>query len=86
MPDDIIDNVSYQHHYTVQPIQHIEYACKNKLEWREANITKYIARWKHKRGLEDLKKAASYLKCLMYEVEFGVFKTPDDIEKEGYKI
>jgi hypothetical protein len=79
-------SVSSQNHYLAQPIQHIEYACINRLEWREANITKYVARWKHKNGLEDLKKAASYLKCLMYEVEHGKFKTPDQIEKEGYLI
>lgn len=33
------------------------------------NIIKYICRWKHKNGLEDLKKAKWYLNHLINQVE-----------------
>ena len=33
------------------------------------NIIKYILRWKHKNGLEDLRKAKWYLEHLINEVE-----------------
>lgn len=33
------------------------------------NIIKYICRWKHKNGLEDLKKAQWYLNHLIKHVE-----------------
>lgn len=78
--------VATQAHYTQSKIQHIRYAQENGLGWCEGNITKYITRYKYKNGLEDLRKAASYLKVLIQFEETGVFKTPDEIEKEGYKI
>lgn len=34
-----------------------------------ANVLKYILRWKHKNGLEDLKKAQWYLEYLISELE-----------------
>ena len=34
-----------------------------------ANIIKYICRWKHKNGIEDLKKAQWYLKKLIYHIQ-----------------
>jgi hypothetical protein len=78
--------VSCQKHYTESKIQHIQYAEENGLGWCEGNITKYVTRYKRKNGGEDLRKAASYLKVLIYKVENGVLKTPDELEKEGFKI
>jgi len=37
----------------------------------EGNIVKYIARYKHKNGLEDLKKAEWYLQRLIKEKTGG---------------
>ena len=34
-----------------------------------ANILKYICRWKHKNGLQDLKKARWYLERLIGTIE-----------------
>lgn len=34
-----------------------------------ANVLKYICRWKHKNGLEDLKKANWYLEHLIDKLE-----------------
>lgn len=35
------------------------------------NIIKYICRWKHKNGVEDLKKAQWYLNKLIENIEKG---------------
>lgn len=79
-------DVNKQNHYTNFKIQHMEFAEVNGLSWCEGNITKYVCRWRHKNGVEDLKKAASYLKCLLYYAETGKFSTPDKLEAQGYKI
>jgi hypothetical protein len=36
-----------------------------KLDFWEGNVVKYILRWKHKDGLQDLKKAKHYLEYLI---------------------
>jgi len=42
-------------------IQHWDWVSSNELDYFQGQITKYIARWKHKNGIEDLKKAAHFL-------------------------
>jgi hypothetical protein len=49
-------------HFAIQPIDFIQ---KNGLEWCQGNIVKYVCRYKHKGGLEDLKKARHYLDKLI---------------------
>ncbi|WZP35136.1 nucleotide kinase [Enterococcus phage vB_Efs19_KEN07] len=68
---DLIDN---QSHYTVNGIQPIQIMKANmtKEEYRgflEGNILKYPLRYKHKNGLEDLKKAKTYLTWLIEDIE-----------------
>ena len=55
----------------VEPIQ-IMKANMTKEEYRgflEGNILKYPLRYKHKNGLEDLKKAKTYLTWLIEDIE-----------------
>ena len=47
-------------HYKL-PIQPIEYIWKNKLNFFQGNIIKYILRYKKKNGLIDLEKCHDYL-------------------------
>lgn len=68
---DLIDN---QIHYTVNGIQPIQIMKANmtKEEFRgflEGNILKYPLRYKHKNGLECLKKAKTYLTWLIEDIE-----------------
>jgi hypothetical protein len=49
-------------HFVIQPIDFIQ---KNGLDWCQGNIVKYVCRYKHKNGLEDLKKARHYLDKLI---------------------
>lgn len=70
------DNVSHPQHYQsktgLEVIDVVE-AFTSDLCGIEAtdtgNIIKYICRWKHKNGLEDLKKAQWYLSHLIKHIE-----------------
>lgn len=65
-----IDNVNHPAHYNTGNIEVINY-IKDKLSYDEftgyltGNILKYISRYKHKNGIEDLKKAQWYLNYLI---------------------
>ena len=70
------DNVNHPSHYKsksgLEAIDVIE-AFTEGLTGFEAthtgNVIKYICRWKHKNGLEDLKKARWYLNRLIENIE-----------------
>lgn len=51
-------------HYQ-QAIEPIEYIEANSIPFHEANVIKYISRWKKKNGVEDLKKARWYIDRLI---------------------
>lgn len=51
-------------HYKL-PIQPIDFIVKNSIPFREANIIKYVVRYKEKNGIEDLKKARHYLDMII---------------------
>lgn len=55
-------------HYQL-PIQPIEYILANGLGYREANVVKYVSRWRNKGGIQDLKKAIHYLEMLIEQEE-----------------
>lgn len=52
-------------HYQNYAIQPIEFIVKNNIPFLEANVIKYVVRYKDKNGLEDLKKAKHYLEMLI---------------------
>ena len=56
-------------HYSKMAIQPIDYILANKLDWCEANVIKYITRWRQKNGRDDLEKAKHYIDLLI-EREF----------------
>lgn len=47
-------------HYK-SPIQHWDYVVANDLDYFQAQITKYVTRWKKKNGVQDLLKAQHFL-------------------------
>jgi hypothetical protein len=51
-------------------IMPIEYISKNKLDFLEGNIIKYISRHKHKNGAEDIKKVIHYAELIL-ELKYG---------------
>ncbi len=50
-------------HYKDMAIQPIEYILGNNIPYCEANVIKYISRWRNKNGVEDLKKQNIILIC-----------------------
>ena len=55
-------------HYQL-PIQPIEYILANGLGYCEANVVKYVSRWRNEGGIQDLKKAIHYLEMLIEQEE-----------------
>ena len=56
-------------HYKIMPIQPVEYAHKNGLNFCQGSIVKYVTRYKSKNGIEDLKKARHFIDLLI-EMEY----------------
>lgn len=62
------DMVNHPIHYT-QGIEAIAYIESHNMNFTEGNIIKYVTRYKHKNGIEDLKKARFYLDRLIKNLE-----------------
>lgn len=56
-------------HYKKYPIQPVQYAMANDLNYCQANAIKYITRYKDKGGVEDLKKAIHNIEILIEIIE-----------------
>jgi hypothetical protein len=52
-------------HYKDKSIQPWDYIAANNIGYFEGNIIKYVSRWQSKGGVDDLNKAAHYLKKLI---------------------
>ena len=57
-------------HYKSYPIQPVEYAMANQLNYCQANAIKYVTRYRDKGGKEDLLKAIHNIELLL-ELEYG---------------
>lgn len=57
-------------HYKQFKIQPIEFTFKNNLNFLQGNVIKYVCRYKHKHGKEDLLKVKHYIDLLI-EMEYG---------------
>ena len=60
------DNVNQPKHYTAGGIETIDYIHANFgaeafRDYCVGNVLKYASRWRHKNGIEDLRKASVYL-------------------------
>jgi hypothetical protein len=64
-----LKDITQQPHYTCFPIQPISYIVENGLDFLEGNVIKYVSRYKHKNGLEDLRKAKHYIEMLIQREE-----------------
>jgi hypothetical protein len=51
-------------HY-ISPMQHWDYVLANNIPYLEAQIIKYVTRWRGKNGLQDLEKAQHFLEKLI---------------------
>lgn len=76
------DNVNHPSHYTFGGIELIdvwEATMSNEAlqGLYKGNVMKYLWRYEHKNGLEDLRKAEFYLKRLIAAVEKGELVNED---------
>lgn len=70
-------------HYEVMGIQPKDYIYKNKLDFFEGNVVKYISRHRSKNGEADVRKAIDYA-IMVLENDYGVKVTLVD-DKEPKK-
>ena len=52
-------------HYIDFKIMPIEYISKNKLDFLEGNVVKYISRHRKKNGAEDIRKVIHYAELIL---------------------
>lgn len=55
-------------HYKKYPIQPMEYSMKNKLDYCQSSVVKYVTRYKDKGGVKDLEKAKH---CIDYLIDLN---------------
>lgn len=80
------DNVHHPAHYANKSIETIDFirdtlTPEEFIGYCKGNILKYISREKHKGGLEDLEKAAVYLKWAIDRYE----KTPEEEKRQFFE-
>ena len=64
------EEVTNPKHYVGLGITPLEYITANELDFLEGNVVKYVTRYPHKGGVNDLLKARTYLeKLIEREVE-----------------
>ena len=64
------EEVNNPKHYVGLGITPLEYITANELDFLEGNVIKYVTRYPHKGGVNDLLKARTYLeKLIEREVE-----------------
>ena len=56
----ILDKQVGGDHYKDCKIQPVEYIHANGLDYFEGNVIKYVCRYKHKNGIQDLEKIKHY--------------------------
>ncbi len=78
------DPVARPRHYTFGGIEVIDAIEAWGCDFVEGNIIKYVARWKHKDGVTDLRKAAWYLNRLIARAE-QAGATDDGYQSSGRK-
>lgn len=64
-----MDNPVEPNHYMKYKIIPLDFILANNIPFVEGNVIKYVCRWKDKNGVEDLKKAISYLEKLIKKEE-----------------
>ena len=55
-------------HYQRLRIQPIDFILANEIPFCEANAIKYLCRWRHKNGIQDLEKARHYIDLLIESI------------------
>ena len=71
-------------HYESLPIQPTDYNHHNGLGFIAGNIVKYVTRYKHKNGIEDLRKAQHYLNTLIEYEQKAMASNINDMPADNH--
>lgn len=66
-------------HYKGQKVEHWDFVMMHDIPYMEAQVIKYMMRWRKKNGVEDLRKAEHFIRKLI-EIELGpenTYMNPD---------
>ena len=80
------DMINHPPHYTYGGIEVIDVIDLLGMEFYEAQVFKYVARWKRKGGLRDLKKAQWYLNRLISNTEKKAEDEGQPVEGDGLYV
>lgn len=69
IPKSNYETVNHPPHYNAGKFEVIDVLDDWKCGFSDGNAIKYIARYRHKNGVEDLKKAVWYLQHLIEQLE-----------------
>lgn len=80
------DNVNHPSHYTSGGIECIDairasMTPKGFIDYCKGNVIKYVFRWEHKGGVEDLRKAQVYLGWAIEAADKLNATSPEEREK-----
>lgn len=64
-----VENKIEPNYYMKYKIIPVDFILANNIPFVEGNVIKYVCRWRDKNGVEDLKKAISYLQRLIKKEE-----------------
>lgn len=65
----VVDPVHLPAHYARFKIEPVYFIGENNLPFWMGNVIKYVCRWDHKDGIQDLKKARRYLDMQIKKLE-----------------
>ena len=68
---ELTPDISHPSRYTTGSIECWDYIIDKDMNYLEGNIIKYVTRYKHKNGKEDLLKAREYLDKLIQTCDDG---------------
>jgi hypothetical protein len=71
-----VPQVGGSHYQQGDKPQHWDLVAMYDWDYFQAQVTKYLMRWRSKNGVEDLKKAASFLAKYIALVEAGLVMAP----------
>lgn len=55
-------------HYNKMQIQPVTFIMENNLSYAQGNVIKYVCRYLHKNGVEDLQKAKQYIDFMINQL------------------
>lgn len=68
-------------HYKGKPIEHWDFVLMHNIPYMEAQIMKYVMRWRDKNGVDDLRKAMHFLEKLI-EWQGAEVRAIEDVRQE----